>query len=36
MQRAERAVAEQLLQPRALEDAVRAAERQRHAGIKPF
>ena len=31
MQRAKRAVAEQLLQPRGLEDAVRAAERQRRA-----
>jgi len=32
MQRTKRAVAEQLLQPRGLEDAVRAAERQRRAG----
>src|SRR5580704_611157 len=32
MQRTKRAVAEQLLQPRSLEDAVRAAERQRRAG----
>jgi hypothetical protein len=32
MQRTKRAVAEQLLQPRGLEDAVRAAERQRRGG----
>src|ERR1700736_1110144 len=32
MQRTKRAVAEELLQPRGLEDAVRAADRQRRAG----
>src|SRR5215471_10239954 len=32
MQRPERAVAEQLLEPRGFEDPVRAAERQRRAG----